>query len=359
MEFFQDVLGMVSEPDLLATGFTVTRPNDPTDGLFADEATDNLMARWEFIASEYQIPEMAQFHAFDTEAQKSVRVPIDSKSVEKGLIKVKCNTSELLYELTKKGIRAEEALYRYVMDDVTALANQVITRTKVAKNELLATGQITIKENDLDLTVDYGVPAAHKGLTLDFGAGAAKPVVDQLQDIADLASDAGVELSGMVCARSTVSKMRRDASIQKAVNGVNMQGVLVTNSQLEGYLSSEFGINRVITNDLKYSLPRTVGSDGRPVTVKKRYFPKAACTFFGTGNGMRLGVGLWGAPPEEQIASFEKVNPSGENPYVYMTQWAEKDPAVVWTKASGLFMPVLFNPDSLYIADVTETPASS
>ena len=52
MEFFQDVLGIVSEPDLLATGFTVARPNDPTDGLFEDEATDNLMARWEFIASE-------------------------------------------------------------------------------------------------------------------------------------------------------------------------------------------------------------------------------------------------------------------------------------------------------------------
>lgn len=355
MEFFQDVLGIVSEPDLLATGFTVARPNDPTDGLFEDEATDNLMARWEFIASEYQIPEMAQFHAFDTEAQKSVRVPIDSKSVEKGLIKVKRNTSELLYELTKRGVTSEADLYRYVMDDVTALANQVITRTKVAKNELLATGQVTIKENGLDLTVDYGVPTAHKGLTLDLGAGAAKDVVSQLQDVADLASDAGVQLTGMVCARSTVSKMRQNASIQKAINGVNMEGVLVTNDQLESFLSSEFGIGQVITNDLMYSKPRTLGSDGRPVTDKVRYFPKTACTFFGTGNGMRLGIGLWGTPPEEQIASFEQVSPSGENPYVYMTQWAEKDPAVVWTKASGLFMPVLFNPDSLYIATVTET----
>ena len=87
-----------------------------------------------------------------------------------------------------------------------------------------------------------------------------------------------------------------------------------------------------------------------------RYYPKDKITFFGTGNGMRLGTGLWGVPPEEQIARFEQVAPSGQNPYVFMTQWAEKDPAVVWTKASGLFMPVLFNPNSLYVADVTETP---
>ena len=39
-----------------------------------------------------------------------------------------------------------------------------------------------------------------------------------------------------------------------------------------------------------------------------------------------------------------------------ITQWAEKDPAVLWTKASALFMPVLFNPGSLWIA-TDSTPA--
>jgi hypothetical protein len=32
----------------------------------------------------------------------------------------------------------------------------------------------------------------------------------------------------------------------------------------------------------------------------------------------------------------------------------ETDPAVLWTKASGLFMPVLYNPDSLFIATVAD-----
>ena len=359
MEFFQNVLGMVSEPDLLTTGFNVTRPNDPIDGLFDDELTDNLVARWNYIANEYQIPQMAQFHAFDTVAQKSVRAPIDQRSIEKGLIKVKRNTSELLFELQGRGVNTERALYEYVMEDINTLSDEVITRTKVTKNELMATGKVTIKENDLELEVDYGVPSENLELTLDFGSGAAKDVPSQIQDIVDMAADKGVTLNGMLCARSTLSKMRQDAAVQKAINGINMQGILVTQDALRSFLDSEYGISRVIVNDQSFSTPWEIGADGRPVTHTTRYFPKDKISFFGTGNGMRLGSGLWGIPPEEQIARFGvDTGSSALNPYVYVTQWAEKDPAVVWTKASGLFMPVLYNPYSLYVATVTETPGA-
>ena len=359
MDFFNNVLGMVSEPDLLTTGFNVVRPNDPIDGLFDDEVTTNLVARWNYIAAEYQIPQMAQFHAFDTVAQKSVRAPIDQRNIEKGLIKVKRNTSELLYELQNRGVNTERALYDYVMNDINALTDEVVTRTKVAKNELLATGRVTISENGLTETVEYGVPEGNLSLTLDVGNGATTPLTDQLQAVVDLAADAGVELTGMVCARATLSKMRQNANIQKAINGTNAAGVLVTNAALQSFLSSEYGIDRVITNDQSYSEPWTIdATTNRPVTHQKRYFPKSKCSFFGTGNGMKLGTGLWGVPPEEQIARFEQTGASTENPYVYVTQWAEKDPAVVWTKASGLFMPVLFNPNSLYVATVSDTPAA-
>ena len=69
---------------------------------------------------------------------------------------------------------------------------------------------------------------------------------------------------------------------------------------------------------------------------------------------MLLGAGLWGVPPEVEIANFMQVQGSTESPYVYVSQWAEKDPAVIWTKASALYMPVLFSPDSLYIATIKE-----
>ena len=64
----------------------------------------------------------------------------------------------------------------------------------------------------------------------------------------------------------------------------------------------------------------------------------------------RVGVGLWGDPPEAALAGFYPVSESGRQPFVYVTQKMEWDPAVLWTKASGLFMPVLYNPNSLWIA---------
>lgn len=350
-----NILGFVPRTDWLDVPFQITRPGDPIDTLFGDQKTPNLVAEWESIASEYQIPVMAQFHGFDTESQTTFRVPIDTHNIEKGLIKVKINQSERMRALLRSGVQGDEALYDYVVNDGVRLAEQVITRTKVAKNELLATGQVTIKENNLNLTVDYGVPANNKNLTLDFGAGAASDIPSQLEQIVSDAAEQGAIISGMVTSRKIIGKLRNNAAIQTAINGSAGVGVLISRGQLENYLSEEFGINQVITNDLTYGASASIGSNGRPSITTARYFPKDKVTFFAGNAGGRLGVGLWGDSPEADAAQFLNVSQSGTSPFVYITQWAEEDPAVLWTKASSLFMPVLYNPTSLFIATATET----
>ncbi len=355
-KFVNETLGMVNPKDLLSTGFMITRPADPLEGLFDDLQTNNLVATYHTLAAQYQIPQMAQFHAFDVEAQKSIPAPIEEHNVEKGLIKVKRSTTELLRQLLGRGVTVEEELYRHVMDFAADLSDQVVTRSKIARAEVMATGKMTIKENNLDLTIDYGVPSDNLTKTLDLGAGAAASVTDQLQTLVDDAADNGVTLTGIITSRSVLTKMRRNTEIQKAINGVNMQGVLVTNAALRAWLADEYGITQIITDDLSYSTPYTMDAYGRPEAHAHRYYPKSKITFFGTANGMKLGSSLWGVPPETEIGRFYQVGQSAENPYVYLTQWAESDPAVLWTKASALYIPVLYNPNSLYVATVTETP---
>lgn len=353
-----NIIGFVPKTDWLDVPFQIQRPNDPADMVFGDLKTDNLVAEWESIASEYQIPVMAQFHGFDVESQTTFRAPIDTHNIEKGLIKVKINQSERLRALLRNGVQGDTALYDYVVKDGVRLAEQVITRTKVAKNELLATGKVTIKENNLDLTVDYGVPSAHTSLTLDFGAGASKSVPDQIQDIVDGALAEGIILNGIFTSKKMISKLRQNADIQKAINGINMAGVLVSRTALETYLSDEFGINKIITNDLTYGADASIVS-GRPSVNIKRYYPVDKVTFFAETAGGNLGIGLWGDAPELDVAALLDVAQSGESPFVAITQWTEKDPAVLWTKASTLFMPVLYNPNSLYIATEANTPESA
>lgn len=356
MNWEKNIFGMIPANEWLNVGFNVARPNDPIDGLFGDERTNNLVAHWNSIAAEYQIPVMAQFHGFDTESKTTFRVPVDTHNIEKGLIKVKINQSERMRELLRSGVQNDEML-DYVLNDGIRLADQVVTRTKVAKNEVMATGKVTIKENGLDLTVDYGVPSENTEFELDLSADADIPA--QIQQIIDAAAGKGVIITGMLTSRKNVTKIRANESIQKAVNGNIGAGAMVRNAALNAYLEEEFGITTVITNDLTYGASSVIGADGRPAVTTARYYPDDKVTFFATNPGGRLGVGLWGNPPELDAAQFMDVAASGVSPFVYVSQWAETDPAVLWTKASALFMPVLYNPNSLYIATVATEPASA
>lgn len=352
MTWEKNIFGMIPQAEWLNVGFNVTRPSDPIDGLFGDLKTDNLVAQWQTIASEYQIPVMAQFHGFDTESLTTFRVPIDTHNIEKGLIKVKINQSERLRALVRSGVR-EDALYDYVINDGIRLADQVFTRTKVAKNELMASGRVTIKENDLDLTVDYGVPQTNTQYTLNLHKNA--DIDAQIQAIIDDALEQGVTITGMLCGRKVITKMRNNAQLQKAINGNVGAGALIARTALEAHLSEEFGINQIVTNDLTYGASAEIGANGRPSITTKRYFPANKVTFFATNPGGRMGVGLWGDPPEVEAANFYSVQQSSTSPFVHLMQWMETDPTVLWTKASGLFMPVLYNPNSLFIATTAET----
>ena len=347
--FENNILGFIPKEEWLNMDFMVNRPNDPIDGLFGDDKTDNLVAAWESIAAEYQIPMMAQFHGFDTEAQTTFRVPIDNHNIEKCLIKVKINQSERMRALLRSGVQNDQ-LYDYVLNDGIRLADQVVTRSKVAKNELMATGKVTIKENNLDLTVDYGVPAAQTAYSLDLSTSA--DIDAQLQQITDDARDKGVIITGMLTSKKNITKMRKNAGLQKNINGNIGAGQLIKSGSLSAYLEEEYDISRIVINDLTYGADAEIGEDGRPVITTKRYFPENKVTFFATNPAGRMGIGLWGDPPEVDNNQLLDVRGSGVSPYVYITQWSEKDPAVLWTKASGLFMPVLYNPNSLFVATV-------
>lgn len=345
-----DILGLVPKTDWLDVGTIVTRPNDPVDQVIDDTKTDNLVAEWESLAAEFQIPVMAQFHGFDTEAKTTFRVPVDRHNIEKGLIKVKINQSERMRTLLRSGVQNDD-LYDYIIRDGIRLSDQVVTRSKVAKNELLATGKVTIKENNLNLTVDYGVPNANTSLTLDLSSSA--DVISQIQTIVDNARNAGVTITGIYTSSANINKMRQNAGLQTAINGNIGAGSMIRKTVMEEFLSEEFGINTILTNDLTYGKSATVGANGRPNITTARYFPQNKVTFFATNPGGRLGRGLWGDPPEIDNARFYSNEEPSSSPFVYVTQKMEWDPAVLWTKASGLFMPVLFNPNSLYIATVS------
>ena len=338
-----DILNLISDADRLdfSQNFSVARPAYIGDRIFPDQKTENLKAEYLRLSRGATIPVMATVHAFDTEAEIGTRPALEKTAVEKLLIKRKINQTERMRLLAENGVYADDAVVRYVFDDMRLMAESVKVRTEVAKMEVLATGKMTIKENNLNMTVDYGVPKENTGFKIDFGKDA--DIIGQIQAIADEAANNGHALSEMVLGTKILRKLAENKGIQTLVYGTVGAGTYVTAEKLRALFVDMFGFGQITTNDLRYKVQKANGLED-----KLRFFPEDKVAFMSNGTAASFGVGLWGVTPEE--AEYGQYNEKSANQYITLTQWATPDPVAVWTKASGLFIPVLPDPSALFIA---------
>lgn len=341
------VLSMISDQDRLdfSQNYSIQR-NYTGDRLFPDIKTDNLEAEYERLSEGMELPTAAMVHAFDTEAAIGVRPSLEKVSVEKLLIKEKINQSERLAHLLKRGV-AESRLVDYVYDDMNNLANSVKTRTEIAKMEVMATGNMTINENGLSMTIPYGV---NKFKELKGWESAAHNHLADIEEMVAMATDAGYAVNAVLTSKKILGYLLKSEAVAKAVYGVNGAGMVVTKAQLDALLNELFGIT-ITVDDEVYGVPTKDNKGRTPV----RFFPENKFTLYAAGVNGRVGSGLWGPTPEEERqGAFTDVN---FNQFITIVQWETQDPVAEWTKASGVFIPVLPNPFAMVIGTHTEAGA--
>lgn len=333
------VLTMISDKDRLdfSQNYSIQR-NYVGDILFPDVKTDNLEAEYERLSEGMELPTAAMVHAFDTEAAIGVRPSFEKVNVEKLLIKEKINQSERLAHLLKRGV-VESRLVDYVYDDMNRLSNNVKTRTEIAKMEVMSTGKMTIKENGLDMTIPYGV---NKTKALSGWDNPSHDILGDIEAMVQMAVDAGYAVNAVLTSTKMVSFMRKNTGIVNAINGVNGARI-VTKAQIDTMLNELYGIATVRVNDASYGVP-TADNKGRTAV---RFFPENVFTLYVEGIGGKVGSGLWGVTPEEERqGAFTDVN---YKQFITISQWETPDPVAEWTKASGVFIPVLPNPFAMVI----------
>lgn len=338
-----DILNLISDAERLefSQNLSVARPAYIGDRIFPDQKTENIKAEYLRLTEGANIPVMATVHAFDTEAEIGSRPVFDKTVVEKLLIKRKINQTERVRLLTENGVYADDAIVRYVFDDMRLMAEAVKTRTEVAKMEVLATGKMSIKENNVKMTVDYGVPAANTGYKIDFGPDA--DIIGQIQEIADNAAESGNALSEIVTSNKIIRKLAANKGIQTMIYGTVGAGTYVPVDRIRSLFTELFGFGAITANDLRYKTQTASGNE-----ATKRFFPDDKIAFLSNGTATSFGAGLWGVTPEE--AEYGQYNEKSVDQYITITQWATPDPVAVWTKASGVFIPVMPNPNGLFIA---------
>lgn len=339
-----DILKLISKKDLLDFSQNLSiRRNYLGDTIFPDQKTENMSAEFYRLSDPVQLPTMALVHALDTEANIGTRPTMEKVEVEKLLIKEKINTSERVESYLNRGA-SQNSIVAYCFDDMARLAESVKTRTEVAKMELLQSGKITVKENKLNFTVNYNVPSSNfKTLTWD---SETADILGDIQELVDAAKENGQTVTKVVTSTKILTAMRKNKGIQTAVLGTLGQGQFLTLDQINTLMNSMFGFT-IVTNDERYKYVKANGTTAAKRYIDDNKFIMLCLSMYNN----TFGVGLWGVTPEEREMSAWTAKSMQQ--YITITQWKEQDPVATWTKASGLFIPVLPNPAGLFVATIT------
>jgi len=340
-----DILSAVTDKDRLdfSQNFNIVRKYDG-DTEFPDRKTQFLEAEYFRLSDSLQLPMAAMVHAFDTEAHLGKRPTVEKVTLEKLLIKEKINQSERVQLLKNKGVAGTESLLQYIFNDAGRLAENVKTRTEVAKMETLATGKMTVKENNLDFAVDYGVPKANH-FTLNWD-DPDHDILGDIQGIIDYAHSIGKNPTRAKTSSAMLMKVRKNNSIQKAIGGIYMAGVMPTLTQINALMMEDFGF-AITINDAVYAYENANGTKS-----SARYFDRNTFSLYTVGVNGAVGTGLWGITPEEDAQGPWTAKSAQQ--FITISQWATPDPVATWTLASGVFIPVLPDPNGLFIAKVSQ-----
>lgn len=327
-----DILTAISNEERLdfSQNYEVKKPG-VLDTIFPDVKTQYLKAEYYRLMSGQKLPDVAFVHALDTEAEIGTRPSFEKVLTEKLYIKRKINESEAVRLAVENGVPNDNSLIKYVFDDASNLFEGVIARTKVMKGQIMSTGKLAIKENNVDMTIDIGVPTECK-ITMSDWSKPESDILGDIQKLVDMAEDSGYVANKAITSRKLINYMKANTAMQAVVLGVNNTRLL-TSQELANLLMEEYGL--VIERcDEKFRYKK---ADGTYKTG--RYFAEDKFTIYEAEADGSFGTGLWGVTPEE--LEYRQYISEENRSFVTLTQWATPDPVATWTKASGLFIPVV------------------
>ena len=333
-----DILNLIKDNDRIRYAESYAYPTSfMGQKLFPAVKTENLKVSAMRVVEGGTLPVMAMVHSLDSEARIAERTNFEEINFEQFLIKEKINQTERIIKYL--GHKASDnEVKAFVYDDFNLVMSDVLTRIEVANMELLSTGKISIKENNVTKELDYRLPINNK---ISF-ANWSDPDHDIIGDIRTIKKNA--KAMGVTLARAITSeKVLGYITSNNAVKSMwEKKTDIMTDEAVLTWLSQQFGIE-FVTNDEVYKTGRLSGET-------KRFFKEDTISFLDTRG--TLGQGFYGVTPEELELNDGKYS-FNQKMMVALTQWKHPDPVAVWTKASALYVPVLKNVNGLFIATVS------
>ena len=286
----------------------------------------------------------ATFRAFDAEAPIGTRPGLSRMAGELPPISKKMRLGEeqrlRLRQLQGAGAGAAAGLVTAIFEDAGRLSRSILARLELACGDALVNGKVTIAENGVAASVDYGYVAGQKPTRATAWNDPAADVIGELTAWVEayVARTGGLRPGYVLTSTAVRNALLRNNAVRTLAASLGGTPQLVTVNTL-GQVLDAFDLPPIRLYDT--AVP--VGGATQLVIPSNRLLlmPPGApgATFSGT---TAEAIELAGA---RAIANDAIAG---------MTAVVEKtfDPVSTWTKVSAIALPVLYQPEAITVATV-------
>jgi hypothetical protein len=304
---------------------------------------DDLVFR--FVKGGDGLTEAATFRSWDTESPIGTRPGVTRVTGELAPISRKLRQSE--YERLRGTVNGSSALATAIENDAARLARAINMRLELARGQALVSGAISINENGIVATADFGRAGGNTTAptTLWTDLAASVPLQD-LSAWCDAYEDInGVRPGAIVTSNRVRGLVLANAGVRALAGTVLGTPADVTMNQLAGQLAAR-DLPPLYTYNVKYSV---AGSATRVIADDKVLLLPAPVDPTDEA-GTELGATLMGTTLEAREPGYGIAE--GDMPGLVAGTYSTQDPIALWTKVAGIAFPVLANANLSFVADV-------
>jgi len=308
--------------------------------LFPDKYVNELT--FEYWKDLNLLPVMASVQAFGAEAEQASREGVERVEGAIPTIKRKIPlTGRALLALRREGAGDEEMVTDILYNDLDNMIDAVQARVEAMRIEALHSGKLALAENGVKMTVDYGVPSAHrKSLTGDdkWSNEKSSPIQFMQEWVQTIRADTGITPTRALTSSEVIAHLLKNTEIRQLILG---GARAITRAQL-----NELLVQMELPQLLAYDeMVRRQKADGTYETV--RFLPSNKFILL---PGEALGETLLGPTEDAMLdADIETQEMAG----IYAAVYRETmDPPVIFTKAAVCAIPTFPLADAVFQATV-------
>lgn len=294
---------------------------------------------YRFSRGPSELTQAASFRAYDAETPIGNRPGVSRVTGELPPIGEKMRLTEY-QQLRMRNLPGE--ITNLVFRDAERLARKIGARMELARGDALVNGSVTISENGVQATVDFGRSPTHEvTAAVAWTDLAASTPLDDMLAWAEVYNTTNGEMPGTILtSRRIVTLLMRNDQLRGQAAGATTGVSLLTLDQVNAVFAS-FGLPAFTTYDAQLV---------DPSGAARRVIPDDRLLFLPAQGDSDMGATLMGLTLEAQEPGYQ-IAP-GDQPGIVVGNWRTKDPIALWTHASAIGLPIMANPDLSLIADV-------